>query len=62
MSETDRKIIGEFAKKNTVAKPWFDKYKNAVWLKPELIGTVHFMRETESGGMRQPVWKRLCFD
>ena len=62
VSETDRKIIGEFAKKNTVKRPWFDKYKNAVWLKPELIGTAHFMHETESGGMRQPVWKGIRAD
>lgn len=62
VSESDRKIIGEFAIKNTVAKPWFDKYKNAVWLKPELIGTAHFMHETENGGMRQPVWKGLRDD
>ena len=62
VSESDRKIIGEFAKKNTVKRPWFDKYKNAVWLKPELIGTAHFMHETESGGMRQPVWKGIRAD
>lgn len=62
VSESDRKIIGEFAKKNTVKRPWFDKYKNAVWIKPELIGTAHFMHETESGGMRQPVWKGLRSD
>ena len=62
VSETDSKIIGEFAKKNKVERPWFDKYKNAVWLKPELIGTAHFMHETESGGMRQPVWKGLRVD
>lgn len=62
VSESDRKIIGEFAKKNTVKRPWFEKYKNAVWLKPELIGTAHFMHKTESGGMRQPVWKGLRSD
>lgn len=62
VSESDRKIVGEFAKKNTVKRPWFDKYRNAVWLKPELIGTAHFMHETESGGMRQPVWKGLRTD
>ncbi len=59
ISEEERRIIYEFAKKNTVRNPWFDKYKNAVWIKPELIGTAHFMHETESGGMRQPVWKGL---
>lgn len=62
VSKEERAIIAEFAKKNTVKKPWFDKYKNAVWLKPELVGTAHFMHETESGGMRQPVWKGLRED
>lgn len=62
VSKAEQKIIGEFARKNTVNRPWFDKYKNAVWLKPELIGTAHFMHETASGGMRQPVWKGLRDD
>lgn len=59
VSKAEQKIIAEFAKKNTVKRPWFDKYKNVVWLKPQLVGTAHFMHETESGGMRQPVWKGL---
>lgn len=62
ISKEERKIISDFAKKNTVKKPWFDKYKNVVWLKPELVGTAHFMHETENGGMRQPVWKGLRDD
>jgi len=62
VSKAEQKIIAEFAKKNTVKKPWFDKYKNAVWLKPQLVGTAHFMHETESGGMRQPVWKGMRED
>ena len=62
VSESDRKIIAEFAKKNAVKTPHFDKYENAVWIKPQLIGTAHFMHETASGGMRQPVWKGLRSD
>lgn len=62
VSKAEQKIIAEFAKKNTVKRPWFDKYKNVVWLKPQLVGTAHFMHETESGGMRQPVWKGLRDD
>lgn len=62
VSKAEQRIIGEFAKNNTVKKPWFDKYKNVVWLKPQLVGTAHFMQETESGGMRQPVWKGLRDD
>ena len=62
VSKAEQRIIGEFAKKNTVKRQWFDKYKNVVWLKPQLVGTAHFMHETESGGMRQPVWKGLRVD
>ncbi len=62
VSKAEHKIIAEFSKNNTVKKPWFDKYKNVVWLKPQLVGTAHFMRESESGGMRQPVWKGLRED
>lgn len=62
VSKEERVIILKFAKNNTVKKPWFNKYKNAVWLKPQLVGTAHFMHETESGGMRQPVWKWLKTD
>ncbi len=62
VSKEEQKIIAEFAKKNAVSKPWTDKYKNAVWLKPQLVGTVQYMQETEKGGMRQPVWKGLRDD
>lgn len=62
VSKEERAIILKFAKKNTVKRPWFEKYKNVVWLKPELVGTVRYMHETESGGMRQPVWKGLRDD
>lgn len=59
VSKEEKKIIGEYGEKHRVKKPWFDKYEGAVWIKPELTGTAHFMHETESGGMRQPVWKGL---
>lgn len=62
VSKEERKIIADFAKNNAVKKPWFDKYNNAVWLKPQLVGTAHYMHETQSGGMRQPVWKGLSGD
>lgn len=62
VSKAEQKIIAEFAKKNAVKRPWFDKYKNVVWLKPQLVGTVQYMHETESGDMRQPVWKGLRED
>lgn len=62
VSKEEKKVILDFARKNQVAKPWFEKYKDAIWIKPELVGTAHFMHETENGGMRQPVWKGLRED
>lgn len=62
ISKEERGIIAQFAKTNTVKNPWFPKYKNAVWLKPQLIGTARFMHETAGDGMRQPVWKGLRTD
>ncbi len=38
------------------------RVSKVVWLKPELVGTAHFMHEMQSGGMRQPVWKGLRED
>lgn len=62
VSKAEQKIIADFAKKNTVKRPWFDRYKKVVWLKPQLVGTVQYMHETENGGMRQPVWKGMRED
>ena len=62
ISKEERRIISQFARGNTVRKPWFPKYKNVVWLKPQLVGTAHFMHETENGGMRHPVWQGLRTD
>lgn len=36
--------------------------ENAVWVKQELVCTVKYMMKTESGGMRQPVFKGLRED
>lgn len=62
VSREERKLIAEFAKKHTLNTPWFEQYGNAVWLKPQLVGTVRYMQETAGGGMRQPVWKGLRED
>lgn len=59
VSKAEQRIIEKKKKKNMVKDAWFDKYRNVVWLKPQLVGTAHFMHETESGGMRQPMWKGL---
>ena len=61
ISKEERDYIRNFAKKNK-GKAVFEKYKGVVWIKPELIGTVQYMEETESGNMRQPVWKGLKMD
>lgn len=36
--------------------------EQAVWIEPCLVCTVQYMMKTESGGMRQPVFKGLRFD
>lgn len=36
--------------------------ENAIWVTPELVCTVKYMMKTESGGMRQPVFKGLRDD
>lgn len=45
-----------------VSKPWFDGYNDAIWLKLQLVGTAQYMHFTESGNMRQPVFKGLRDD
>ena len=61
ISKEERAIIKRFARNNK-GEPISDKYKDVIWIKPELIGTVQYMQETESGNMRQPVWKGLRSD
>ncbi len=61
ISKEERAIIKNFAKNNK-GKQVSDKYKNVVWIKPKLTGTVQYMQETEIGNMRQPVWKGLRSD
>lgn len=62
VSKEDKKIVREFAAANRVQMPWFPQYKNIIWIKPELVGTAHFMQETENGTMRQPVFKGIRSD
>ena len=62
VSKEDKKVVQEFAVGNRVQRPWFPQCKNIVWIKPELVGTAHFMHETESGTMRQPVFKGIRSD
>jgi len=59
VSKEERRIIEKYAREHRLKKPLFNKYEDAVWIEPELVGTVEYMQETEQGGMRQPVWKGL---
>lgn len=59
VSREDKAAVLAFARGRAAAKPWFPQYKNVVWIEPELVGTVHFMHETEGGAMRQPVFKGI---
>lgn len=62
VSKAERIKIMNFANENVIKKPWFEIYKNVVWIRPELVGTVQYMQQTKTGGMRQPVWKGLRMD
>ena len=39
-----------------------DGNENGVWVRPQLVCTVKYMMKTESGGLRQPVFKGLRTD
>lgn len=55
----------EIAKQNKLASPPFEVpagNENAVWVEPVLVCTVKYMMKTQSGGMRQPVFKGLRRD
>ena len=36
--------------------------ENTIWVRPELVCTVKYMMKTESGSLRQPVFKGLRED
>ena len=38
------------------------KNENAFWVQPKLVCTVKYMMKTESGSLRQPVFKGLRED
>lgn len=61
VSKQEREIIKNYAESHTLSKALFSEYqgKDIIWLKPELVGTVQYMHTTETGSMRQPVWKGL---
>lgn len=59
VSEQERKLIRKSAKLHKTKTPYFPDTKNAIWLKNPLKGTVVYMHKTESGALRQPVWKGL---
>ena len=42
-----------------LAAPLFDTKDNTIWIVPNLVCTVKYMHKTESGGIRQPVFKGL---
>ena len=59
VSEQERKYVKNFANLHKTETPYFSNIKNAIWLKSPLNGTVVYMHKTESGALRQPVWKGL---
>lgn len=55
----------EIARQKRIEAPPFEVpagNENAVWVEPSLVCTVKYMMKTQSGGMRQPVFKGLRRD
>lgn len=61
VSRNDFEIIKRV---NTIHEPLFEDEgnENAIWIEPILVCTVKYMMKTESGGLRQPVYKGLRYD
>ena len=55
-------VIRSSKRSNCPIKPIPVGNDSAVWLEPEIVCTVKYMNRTESGGMRQPVFKRIRED
>jgi len=62
ISKEDKETVLKYAKNNRLDKPLFHGSSDTVWLKPGLVGTAKYMQKTETGHMRQPVWKGLRND
>lgn len=56
------KKISEFSIKNKTAKYKNFDVKDAVYIKPQLVCTIEYMKITSGGGMRQPIFKGLRED
>ncbi len=56
ISKEDKAIIKDFAKHHRVSSPWFNEFKDIIWLELELVGIAHYMQKTETGHMRQAVF------
>lgn len=57
---SDREAVKKHLKRYGQAPaPSVKRYPDAVWLKKGLSGTVRFMHKTESGALRQPVFKSM---
>lgn len=59
----EEKIILDFARNNKDICPFENSTsKEAIWIKPRLVCTVKYMMRTESGSLRQPIYKGLRKD
>ncbi|HAN09349.1 MAG TPA: DNA ligase [Clostridiales bacterium] len=62
ISRVDYGIMQSTSRASNLVYPEFPNFENVVWLQPVLVCNVQYMEETESGGLRQPVFKGLRDD
>lgn len=57
--ETDKKKILEFAKNNTLLRPHFSGFIDAVWLRPILACKIEYLEKTVDNNLRHPIYLGL---
>lgn len=57
--QTDKLKIKTFAKNNTIKKPHFGGFENAIWLKPTLMCKIKYLEKTSENNLRQPIYLGL---
>jgi len=61
----NKEVFSTIINTNRIETPYFSAPKgneNAIWIDPKLVCTVKYMTKTETGGLRQPVFKGLRDD
>ena len=62
MTNKDKKLIIDYANANPSEPLFTVDNEEVIWMKPHLVGTVKYMMKTNSGGLRQAIFKGVRDD